>query len=109
MSDSVRGGIGTSFPVSVVGSTTDTIDFASDRDWYQVSPVAGRRYRFDLRGAASAGGAQSAQRAATLDGPNGLLLNDLIANQNLILAWARRENMKPAAPALAGPARRRTH
>ena len=43
-------GTDTSGTVLVGGSVEDQIDFPNDRDWFAVTLVAGRTYRFDLEG-----------------------------------------------------------
>src|SRR3972149_1126938 len=56
MADIVPANTGTGSTVSVGGSVTGTIDASGDQDWYQVTLVAGRQYRFDLQGAPSGQG-----------------------------------------------------
>src|SRR3990172_7219040 len=61
MADTVLGDSSSGSVVLVGGSVTGTIDFTGDQDWYRVSLIAGRQYRFDLLAAPSALG--------TLDDP----------------------------------------
>ena len=46
---------GTTGTLAAEGSTTGTIDYAGDRDWFEVSLKAGTTYRFDVGGYGLAG------------------------------------------------------
>ena len=48
--------VATTATVAVGGSVTGDVETGGDRDWYAVTLVAGRTYRFDLEGTATRGG-----------------------------------------------------
>ncbi len=54
--DSILDSIATTATLAVGASTTGSIDFEADADWYRVTLTAGHVYRFTLQGAASANG-----------------------------------------------------
>ncbi len=55
-SGDIPGNTGTFGTVSAGGSVTGTLEVELDQDWYQVSLIAGRQYRFDLEGTAGSQG-----------------------------------------------------
>ncbi|MFO1070523.1 MAG: PPC domain-containing protein [Geminicoccaceae bacterium] len=54
--DDIGAEVATAMPLAVGGSTTGTVDFGNDRDWFRVSVEAGRSYLFELEGAATGDG-----------------------------------------------------
>ena len=54
--DAIPASTGSSATLAVGASSAGAIDFGGDEDWYRVTLVAGRQYRFDLRGQPSAQG-----------------------------------------------------
>lgn len=59
VADDFRADTSTTGSVAIGGSATGRIESASDQDWFAVSLVVGRTYRFDLQGAAVFGGSLS--------------------------------------------------
>ena len=79
--DTILASTGSNATLAVGASTAGTIDFGGDEDWYGVTLVAGRQYRFDLRGQPSAQGTLADPLLRLLNGAGGeLTRNDDAGN-----------------------------
>ena len=74
VSDDYSATTGTTGAVTVGSSTTGSIDFLRDTDWFKVALVAGKVYRFDLEGSPSGAGTWRDPYLGGIHDPNGTLI-----------------------------------
>ena len=86
--------------VAVGGSATGDIQFTGDRDWFAVTPEAGKAYRIDLKGSHTGAGTLRDPYLHGIHDANGTLIDGTAsADRSWWLLTARRPSRRaPMAP-----------